>query len=129
MTGRRSRRGHSPLAWLLALLALVVVLNTIAVLERLAGPLLMVAAVGLVVWTLVRRGHRPVPPGGPPEVIRGQMDSDAAEVIRLRDGLEAARGAAYAAWEDATEPGTRGASVLAPRARLLGDARSGARPL
>jgi hypothetical protein len=126
---RRSR--PNPLAWLVVLLVLVAVLNAVAVIERLAGPLLLLAAV-LVVWALARH-RRPVPPGHPPTVIRGRAQDD-AEVIRLRAEvahlcaeLDEARDTAHAAWQDATEPG--GATVIGMRARLLADRLSGAHRL
>jgi hypothetical protein len=125
-----------------ALLVLVALLNAVAVVERLAGPLLVLAAVGLVVWAVACRGRRPVPPGRPPNASPGRAEN--AELIRLlaenaqlRAELDAARDSAYAAWQDATdsdsrdatEPGSRDATVVDLRARLLRDARSGAGPL
>jgi hypothetical protein len=133
MTRRRSR--HDPLAWFLALLALAAALNAVAVIERLAGPLLMAAAAGLAVRAITRRDRRSAPPGGPPKMIRGQAEDD-AELVRLRAEVEAlraerdqARESERAAWERASEPDAQGATVVDLRARLLRDARSGARPL
>jgi hypothetical protein len=105
---RRSRR-HSPLAWFVALLALVAVLNAVAVVERLAGPLLLLTAAGLVVWAVARRGRRPVLLARPPKVIQGHAED--AEVIRLRARvaqlsaeLDEARESARMAWQDASDP-------------------------
>jgi hypothetical protein len=125
------RRGHNPLALFVVLLVLAAVLNAVALIERLA-PLLLLAAVGLVVWALARRGRSLLP--RPPKVIDGQAEDSElerlrAEVIWLRRRLAETTYAAHAAWEQASEPGGQDATVVDLRTRLLRDARSGARPL
>jgi hypothetical protein len=131
---RRSR--HNPVAWFVALLALVAVLNVVAVIDRLAGPLLLTAA-GFAVWSVARRDRRPVPPGRPLNVIQGHArDAEVirlhAEIAQLRAELDEARESARRAWQDASDPD---AAVPGPqdqpgmRARLLADRLSGARPL
>ena len=137
MTRRRSRQRHNPLAWLVALVALVAVLNAVAVLERLAGPLLGLAAVGLVVWAVARRSRHSLPPGPPPKVVRGRAGDGRDECIaqleeenaQLRADLADARDMAHAAWDRASEPGGQDATVVDLRARMLRDPRSGAHPL
>jgi hypothetical protein len=124
------RRGHNPLALFVALLVLAAVLNAVALIERLALPLLL-AVVGLAVWALAQR-RRPLPPQ-PPKVVQGEPEDSElerlrAEVIWLRRRLAETTDAAHAAWEQASEP-DQDATVVDLRTRLLRDARSGARPL
>jgi hypothetical protein len=132
---RHSRR--NPLAWCVALLALVVVLKVVAVIEWLAGLSLLLAAAGLVVWAVARRGRCPVPPGHPPQVIPGRAgDAEVirlrAEVAQLRAELGEARESARRAWQDASDPDADHPGAQNPpdmRSRLLADQLSGVQRL
>jgi hypothetical protein len=128
------RRRNNPVAWLVGLLALVAVLDTLFVIERLAEPLLVLTSVTLVVWRVTRQGRRALPPR-PLEVLHGLAEEGVevirlrAEVAQLRADLADAREAAHAAWQDASEPGGSGVTVVDLRTRLLSDPRSGAHSL
>jgi hypothetical protein len=138
MSQRRSRR-HNPLVWSAVLVALVMVLNAAALIERLLGPLLMAVCVGVGAWAVARVRRLPVPPGQPPKVIRGQAEDQAGRIghiarlegenAKLRADLATAQDTAHAAWDQASEPPAQDPTVVDLRTRLLRDGRSGARPL
>jgi hypothetical protein len=75
-----------------------------------------------------RRGRTSLPPGpGPGRAEDAETIPLRAEVEALTAERDEAPESARAAWEASSEP--RGSKVVDLRARLIGDPRSGARPL